>query len=309
MSYDIANAPKNRLSKKEEANKYYIENYSVDLTNKNSSHTIMVDEAKGLKRILDVGCGAGVIGKKIKELQKCTVDGIEIDTVAADIAKKVLDHVYVMPIDDEKNKTYQAFMREDKKYDMIICADIIEHLVDPGKTLSNLSKKLAPKGKIVISIPNLSHIDVIAGLIDGRFNYNRVGILDSTHLRFWTENSFYEFIANVNENYKINFVPRLVAKTTATDETIHTGFLEDVCGKELYTFQNVFELTVQKNPYVPKVRHYHNYEKLLQMGEELKNLREEVKLKNQIIKDMQQSTSWKVTAPLRKVSGKLKHEK
>lgn len=306
MEHLIANAKKNYLSKIENANKYYIENYSVDMNNKNSSHTVMVQEALGSERILDVGCGAGVIGKKIKELQKCCVDGIEVDKVAAALAKKVLDKVYVMPIDDENNKAYQGFMKNSSRYDAIICADIIEHLVDPGKTLFNLSKKLSPNGKILISIPNLSHIDVIAGLIDNRFNYNRVGILDSTHLRFWTENSFYEFIANVNEAFNTTFIPRLITKTTAIDDSVNAGFLEEICGKELYTFQNIFELTLSKQPYTPKLKKYHNYEKLLRMGEELKKLREEVKQKDEIIRGMEESASWKITEPLRKINAKFK---
>ncbi|MBR5408494.1 methyltransferase domain-containing protein [Candidatus Saccharibacteria bacterium] len=306
MSYYIANAPKNLLSVKEEANKYHRDNYSVDMNNKNSSHTIMVEEAMGSKRILDVGCGSGCIGTKIKELQKCIVDGIEIDKEAYKIAEKTLDKVYLMPVDDEKNSNFKAFMADSKKYDCIICADIIEHLVDPGKTIFNLSKKLSPKGKILISIPNLSHIDVISGLIDGKFNYSKVGILDSTHLKFWTENSFYEFIANVNETYGINFTPRLVGKTTATDETIETGFLEDVCGKELYTFQNIFELTFGKKKFVPRSKTINNYKKILQVGENEKRLKNELAAREKTIRDMENSLSWKITEPLRKINAIFK---
>ena len=162
MSYYIANAPKNLLSVKEEPNKYHHDDYSVDMNNSNSSHTIMVENALGSKNILDVGCGSGCIGKKLKELQKCKVTGVEIDPVACKIAKKVLDKVYLMPIDDERNTKFKSFMSNEEKFDCIICADIIEHLVDPGKTVYALSKKLAPKGKILISIPNISHIDVIS---------------------------------------------------------------------------------------------------------------------------------------------------
>lgn len=303
MSYCIANAEKNLLSVKEEPNKYHRDNYSVDMKNKNSSHTIMVDEAMGAKNILDVGCGSGCIGEKIKELQECTVDGIEIDKVACGIAKKYLDSVYCMPIDDEKNQKFKTFMADSKKYDCIICADIIEHLVDPGKTVFNLSKKLTPKGKILISIPNISHIDVISGLLDGKFNYSKVGILDSTHLKFWTENSFHEFIANVNESYGVNLMPRLIGKTTATDETIETGFLEKICGKELYTFQNVFELTFSKKKYIPKLKEKNNYKKILNSYRQMNN--EVDSLKRQL-DGIENSISWKITKPLRKINAIFK---
>ena len=303
MSYYIANAPKNLLSVKEEPNKYHRENYSVDMNNKNSSHTIMVEEALGSKTILDVGCGSGCVGEKIKELQKCVVDGVEVDKVAYKMAVDYLDTVYNMPIDDEKNPVFKKFMSNPRKYDCIICADIIEHLVDPGRTVFNLSKKIKPKGKILISIPNISHIDVISGLIDGQFNYSKVGILDSTHIKFWTENSFYEFIANVNETYGINLIPRLVKKTTATDGTIETGFFEDYCGKDVYTFQNVFELTFGSIKYIPKIKKKSNYKKMISDYREMKS--ELNSLVNQL-RGMENSLSWKITKPLRKINAIFK---
>ena len=70
----------------------------------------------------------------------------------------------------------------------------------------------------------------------------------------------------------------------------------------MYTFQNIFELKLRKEKYVPRIVKSDNYRKLLQIGENEKRLREEVALRDEIIRDLKNSTSWKITAPLRKIS-------
>lgn len=220
MLYTIANAKTNLLSKKEKENKYELDGYKIDLNEKNDSHSILVNNALGAKRILDVGCGKGYMGSALKENQKCIVDGIDIDKTAAKIAKKTYDNVSVMMLGNDEDNNFKKFLSDKTKYDCIICGDIIEHVMNPGYILSILAKKLSPKGKLLVSIPNIAHADVIEGLIDGRFNYNLMGILDTTHLRFWTEQSFYEFVANVNDYYDIKMHPKIIAKTTAYDGSV-----------------------------------------------------------------------------------------
>lgn len=302
MNYTIANAKRNLLSKKEKENKYEMDGYTIDLAEKNDSHSILVNAALGAKQILDVGCGKGYMGAKLKEEQKCTVDGVELDKVAAEIAAEKYDHVSVMMLGNSNDKEFVKFLSERKKYDCIICGDLIEHVSDPGYILSVLVKKMAPEGKLLVSIPNIAHADVIAGLIDGRFNYNMWGILDTTHLRFWTEQSFYEFIANVNETYKINMVPRLIAKTTAIDGSVDTSLLEKICGKDIYTLQNIFQITIKKKKYAPKNHSNANYNKLVTVGK----MADSVKVRDEIIRGMESSLSWKITKPLRKINAIFK---
>ena len=202
MSFTIANAEKNTLSKKVKPNNYTINEYSVDLNNPNDSHSIIANHALGSKQILDLGCGVGYIGRAIKERQECTIDGIDIDETALKIAKKYYNKVSLIRLGDKTDQAFQDFLKSSQKYDCIICGDIIEHLENPGYIISILAEKLAKNGKILVSIPNIAHIDIVANLIDGRFNYGETGILDNTHLRFWTESSFYDFIENINEQYK-----------------------------------------------------------------------------------------------------------
>ena len=297
----VANAPHNMLAKKEKPNKYAVSNYDFDVDNPEDSHSILCKNALGAKNILDVGCGVGYIGKKLKELQKCIVDGIEFDTESAKIASRTYDNVMIMQVGNPADQEFQKFLKSKRRYDCIICGDIIEHLVNPAYVLSVLAKKLNAEGKIVVSIPNLAHIDVIAGLIDGKFNYATCGILDSTHLRFWTESSFYEFIKNTDERYSLNLCPRLIAKTHTESAIYDSSPLRAACGDECIAFQNIFVLENNGKSF-PKVKPAENYSKVAKMLSEAEHV-EELQRK---IKDMEQSISWKITAPLRKINAKFK---
>lgn len=305
MSFTIANAEKNTLSKKVKENNYTIDDYVVDINNPNDSHSIIAKHALGSKKILDVGCGVGYIGHVVKEQQSCDIDGIDIDKTALKIAEKYYDQTYLMKIGDETDKTFVDFLKNPKKYDCIICGDIIEHLADPGYIISILVKKLAPNGKILVSIPNVAHIDVIANLIDGRFNYGETGILDNTHLRFWTESSFYDFIENINEHYKTTLSPKLIGKTVVEHPILDTRYFHEICGDEIFTFQNIFELKNEKKPTIPhphKKNNYHDIIVAIDVKNDLAEAKTELLKKDQIIHNMENSLSWKITKPLRKIN-------
>lgn len=313
MSFTIANAEKNTLSKKVRENNYTIDNYSVDINNQNDSHSIIAKNALGSKHILDVGCGVGYIGRTIKKEHSCIVDGIDIDKPALEIAKKYYDHVSLVRIGDQTDKAFLNFLKSKKLYDCIICGDIIEHLADPGYIISILAKKLAPNGKILVSIPNIAHIDVVANLIDGTFNYGETGILDNTHLRFWTERSFYDFIENINEQYKTTLEPKLIGKTVVEHPILDTRYFREICGDEIFTFQNIFELKNKQKPTIPHPRKKNNYHDIIvaiDVRNEVDSLKSQLAEKDQIIHDLENSFSWKITKPLRKMSATIhKHKK
>ena len=83
MSFTIANAENNTLSQKEKENNYTIDDYKTDINNENDSHSIIAKNALGSKRILDVGCGVGYIGRALKEIEDCNIEGIDIDKTAS----------------------------------------------------------------------------------------------------------------------------------------------------------------------------------------------------------------------------------
>lgn len=302
MSFTIANAEKNTLSKKVKENNYTIDDYTVDITNDNDSHSILAKKALGASKILDVGCGVGYIGRATKAKQDCTIDGIDIDEAALKIAAKYYDHVTLMKIGDPSDQAFVKFLNGKTLYDCIVCGDIIEHLVDPGYIIAVLSKKLTKTGKLLISIPNIAHIDVIAGLIDGKFNYGETGILDNTHLRFWTESSFYDFIKNVNETHHVSLSPKLIAKTVVEHPILDTRYFREICGDEIFTFQNIFELTTSKKPTFPrheKKQNYHDIIVAIDVRNEVAYLKAQLAEKDKYIHNLETSLSWKITKPLR----------
>jgi len=132
-----------------------------------------------VQRILDVGCGKGILGKKLCEQQK-EVFGIEKDPVIAQEAAKHLQKVIIGDIESI------SLPFSDSYFDCLIFADVLEHLQDPWSVLRKLRKYLCKGGKVIASIPNVQHYKVIRSLIRGHWNYTQSGILDISHLRFFT---------------------------------------------------------------------------------------------------------------------------
>ena len=109
--------------------------------------------------------------------------GVEPDEGAAKIAETRLDRVIFSDIEQVKLDTF-GLTKED--FDLIICADVLEHLYDPWKILFALRNNLVPDGRILVSIPNIQHISIINNLLNGNWTYSKYGLLDATHIRFFT---------------------------------------------------------------------------------------------------------------------------
>lgn len=301
------------LAKKEQENKYCIDGYDIDLDNKNDSHAIIVNAAKSAKCILDVGCGVGYIGGNLKKLGAKTVDGIELDAKARKIAEKVYDKVYGFSLNyDAYNKEYAKFLAESKKYDTIIFADILEHLTEPGQVLADFSKKLTSTGKIIVSIPNIGNMSVIAELLDQEFDYTKTGIMDSTHLRFWTENSFYDFLDNINEAFNLKLQGKLIAQTFARNEEIDDAVFAKILGNKIYVFQNIFEIRQVDSPHQPRKKNP-GFTKLTKYISDLEKenaeTRQKIKEYENLVAAIYESKSWKITAPLRNFRQRDRKEK
>jgi GT2 family glycosyltransferase/SAM-dependent methyltransferase len=141
------------------------------------------------KSLLDLGCGTGKLGKAIKERQSCFVEGIELNKEAAKIAENNLDVV----ITDNLNRYDPTFSKN--RYDCIVFADILEHLISPWTVLNKFASVLTDDGVIIASIPNVAHPWIIENLQKGLFRYEPSGILDITHLRFFTKTTIFQMFA------------------------------------------------------------------------------------------------------------------
>jgi 2-polyprenyl-3-methyl-5-hydroxy-6-metoxy-1,4-benzoquinol methylase len=135
----------------------------------------------GVSTVLDVGCHHGGFGKALRDAGTArTLWAVEADAGAAKIAETNYDRVIVGHYPD-------ALADADMRFDCIIFNDVLEHMVDPWATLRATAAHLAPEGTVVASIPNVRHIKVVANLLlRGDWTYTDMGILDRTHLRFFT---------------------------------------------------------------------------------------------------------------------------
>jgi len=133
---------------------------------------------------LDVGCGTGHLGKWLREKLDCYVVGIEVDEEAAKIAEKFYDEVIISDVEQlEESKFPKNF------FDAIVMADVLEHLKRPDILLIKLKPSLKIEGYAIASIPNISRLEIRIQLLFGKFTYEETGILDKTHLRFFTLNT------------------------------------------------------------------------------------------------------------------------
>ena len=136
--------------------------------------------------VLDIGCGGGMLGKALKELHEGRrVVGIELNVEAAAYARKYLDSVYQADVESFDPPFSEG------EFDCIVFADILEHLKNPWTLVKEYAQFLKPGGKVVTSIPNVRYLGILRDLIQlGQWEYQSEGILDRTHLRFFTRKQF-----------------------------------------------------------------------------------------------------------------------
>jgi 2-polyprenyl-3-methyl-5-hydroxy-6-metoxy-1,4-benzoquinol methylase len=146
---------------------------------------ILAREGRPL-RILEVGTAAGYLGQILREGGH-TLVGVELDREAAEQARPSYEQMCVGNLE-----TIEFPWR--KEFDWIVFADVLEHLRNPVEVLTRSIPCLKPSGKILISVPNVANLVVRLGLLMGRFNYADRGILDRTHLRFFTRRSLEEML-------------------------------------------------------------------------------------------------------------------
>lgn len=176
---------KNIVFNPEKLNKLNIDRQSINLIPNNT-------------RVLDIGCATGFMGEYLKRKKKCRVIGVEQGREEAVRAKRVLDEVIVGDIEDIKTLSQIHY-----RFNVILMSAIVEHLKDPDKTLKAIKKLLKKDGFIIATTSNIVHWSTRLGFIKGKFEYKDFGILDNTHLRFFTIHTFKKLFEDAG--YKIEY--------------------------------------------------------------------------------------------------------
>jgi 2-polyprenyl-3-methyl-5-hydroxy-6-metoxy-1,4-benzoquinol methylase len=163
----------------------------VDPTARNTSHALELELVGTDRRVLDVGCATGYLGEALAA-QGCTVTGVEYDPKAAAAAREHIEEV----VEADLNVTELTDLFPGREFDAIVFGDVLEHLMDPDAVLRSAVRLLAVGGAVILGIPNVTHGSVRLALLQGRWDYRETGLLDRTHIRFFTRESVVQMVTD-----------------------------------------------------------------------------------------------------------------
>jgi O-antigen biosynthesis protein len=172
------------------------------------------------KSVIEFGCATGYFSRMLSE-RGCNVVGVEINSDAAKQAQKYCEEAIVADLDF----TPLDKILSQRTFDVAVFGDVLEHLRDPWRILENLRNHLNPGGFVVASIPNIAHGSVRLSLLQGKFNYQQYGILDNTHIRFFTKASIAEMFEN--SGYFLDTIERTKVPILADRDDILPSFEKD----------------------------------------------------------------------------------
>ena len=186
--------------------------FDLRLDDKVSTHAVQFRLIPDGARVLDVGCHTGILGEALRSRKKCTVVGIDNDASALHVAESRLDGVAFVDL-ESPGWADKLIASGKSNFDIVLFGDVIEHTREPLKILKEAIALLAPNGQAIVSLPNIANLRIRLGLLRGKFDYADSGILDRTHIRFFTLKSARELVRDagyqiVSETYSGYSMPR-----------------------------------------------------------------------------------------------------
>lgn len=285
----------------------------INISDKSSNWTMAFNHVRDGSEVLDIGCSKGGFGEALIRYKNCKVDGIELDRDDARLAAKVLRTV----VNDSAESALEADLKN-KKYDHVVLLDVIEHFYRPSDILKQIRPHLKKNGTIIFSIPNMSHTSVRIMLLGGDFIYSQTGLLDNTHLHFYTEEEINKVFREAN--YQIDVLGGAVVKygddlvrqslknigvKSASDDLIkillsNNGEIYQFVGSASYKGGGPKVERVFSSPNPKAILSAYN-----QSIDDLAHKNEQLKEKNLIlnnhISDIENSKAWRLVKVLRRV--------
>ncbi|HZH02422.1 MAG TPA: class I SAM-dependent methyltransferase, partial [Myxococcaceae bacterium] len=214
----------------------------IDVEGGDSLAQIALRIAAGTE-VLDLGTASGILGRHLKAMG-CQVDGLELDEAAAAQARPAYRDFQIADL--EVSDLGRLF--PNRRYDAVVCADVLEHLRDPARVLRQLQKLVKPQGKLLISVPNVGYAGVVLDLLRGRFDYRKLGVLDETHLRFFTRSTLARLLAHngwaVRETVPIRLELAKSEFHAQAADALSSTLAQTVCAQlDALTYQFIVEAT------------------------------------------------------------------
>ncbi len=163
-------------------------------------------------RVLEAGCATGYFTRYLTEKMGCRVIAVEINPAAAEQAAPFAERMVVGDITDDA-----VWEQAGGGFDFVVFADVLEHLADPGAVLRRCREHLAGGGAVVASIPNVAYYKIRKQLLLGRWDYTDSGIMDDSHLRFFTRKTVKELFEG--SGYGVDALRRVYR--AKTDRRLH----------------------------------------------------------------------------------------
>lgn len=275
---------------------------TVDPEAPNNPHSFAISMVGSGNRVLELGCSVGYVTEHLVARGNDVV-GVEIDSAAAEEARRFAARVHVLDLD-----LLPASSIEPGPFDVVLLGDVIEHLRDPVAVLRDLAGVLAPDGRFVISIPHVAHIDVRLMLLQGRWEYQQDGLLDRTHLRWFTREGLRGVLAEVG--FVATRVERVVFGLGASLLPVDVvGVGSDIvrfaeADPEAYTYQFVVEAR-RAGPGVDDALAVDDDIEWPRLSDEMSALRSENQALRNEVEAWRRSRLVRLTAPLRALRSKL----
>lgn len=284
--------------------------FELDLVNDNSLK--LIDERiKSNSKILEFGPANGRLTKHLCLNKNCVVDIVELDEKSGSYASKYANKSLLgSKFGNIENYEWMQLLKNEK-YDYIIFADVLEHLYNPEFVLMQTKNFLKKDGSVLISIPNVAHNSIILNLLRDEFKYNELGLLDSTHIRFFTYNSFKRIIEKLEFQsvYENAVFIKVGSNEIDVSYDAFAKYDEDILMERTLgeAYQFIFELKTQglkdnkiENKLADIISHGENkYTNYVSSSEKLSKQLEEARVYKSMYDIINNSLCWRITKPLR----------
>lgn len=197
--------------------------FDIDVTDDSSHSRVLRAVGEGC-RVLELGAAGGAMTRRLRE-QGCSVTVVEVDVEAAAHASGAADAVVVADLDAQL--LYDVVPG---RFDVVIAADVLEHLADPLRTLRAMDQMCDVGGRVIVSVPNVAHASVRLALLAGRWDYTEQGLLDRTHIRFFTRASLLDLFGQAGVG--VERVECVVMQPEEAEIDLDPAVLESAAGRE-----------------------------------------------------------------------------